>query len=52
MDYYSGQIKEGKKYEYKVWHMFKLNKALLPAFVASFVTFTVLFEQIINQRHI
>ena len=46
------KIKEGKKYEYKVLHMFKLNRALLPAFVASFITFTVLFAQIINQGQI
>ena len=44
------KMKEGKKYEYKVFHMFKLNKALLPAFIASFLSFTVIFEQIINQR--
>ena len=44
------KIKEGKNYEYKVLDMFKLNKALLPTFVASFVTFTALFEQIIYQR--
>ena len=46
------KIKEAKNYEYKVLDMFKLNKALLPAFIASFVTFTVLFEQIISQRNI
>ena len=44
------KIREGKKYEYKVFHMFKLNKALLPAFIASFLSFTVIFEQIINQK--
>ena len=44
------KMKEGKNYEYEVFHMFKLNKALLPAFAASFLSFTVIFEQIINQR--
>ena len=44
------KIIEGKNYEYKVFHMFKLNKALLPTFIASFLSFTVIFEQIINQR--
>ena len=44
------KIREGKKYEYKVFHMFKLNKALLPAFAASLLSFTVTFEQIINKK--
>ena len=43
------KIKEAKQYEYKVSHFFPINKELLLSFLSAFVTFTVLFVQLINQ---
>ena len=43
------KIKEAKEYEYKAFHFFAINKQLLLSFLSAFVTFTVLFVQLINQ---
>ena len=43
------EISEGKQYEFMACGFFPINKQLLLAFLAAFVTFTVLFVQLINQ---
>ena len=43
------EIYEAKQYEFMACGFFPINKQSLLAFVAAFVTFTVLFVQIINQ---
>lgn len=40
------QIELEKKFEYRVWNMFPLNKSLLLSFSSSLLTFTVLFVQL------
>ena len=43
------EIYEAKQYEFTACEFFPVNKQSLLAFLAAFVTFTVLFVQIINQ---
>ena len=42
-------IEASKRYEYRAADFFIINKELLLSFFSSFVTFTVLFVQLINQ---
>jgi hypothetical protein len=42
------QIKESKSYEYQAWDFFSINKQILISFVASLVSFTVLFVQLLS----
>ena len=42
-------IEESKRYEYRAADFFAINKELLLSFFSAFVTFTVLFVQLINQ---
>ena len=42
-------IEASKKYEYRVADLFVINKELLLSFFSSFVTFTVLFVQLITE---
>ena len=42
-------IEESKRYEYRAGDFFVINKELLLSFFSAFVTFTVLFVQLINQ---
>ena len=42
-------IEESKMYEYRAANFFVINKELLLSFFSAFVTFTVLFVQLINQ---
>ena len=42
-------IQEAKAYEYRAADFFVINKELLLSFFSAFVTFTVLFVQLINQ---
>ena len=42
-------IEASKKYEYRAADFFAINKELLLSFFSAFVTFTVLFVQLINQ---
>ena len=42
-------IQEAKMYEYRAANFFVINKELLLSFFSAFVTFTVLFVQLINQ---
>ena len=43
------EISEAKQYEFTAYAFFPINKQTLLAFVSAFVTFTVLFVQLINQ---
>ena len=42
-------IEESKRYEFRAADFFAINKELLLSFFSAFVTFTVLFVQLINQ---
>ena len=41
-------ISEAQRYEFLAWNLFYINKQLLLSFFSSFVTFTMLFVQLIN----
>ena len=44
-------IEASKRYEYRAADLFVINKEMLLSFFSSFVTFTVLFVQLINQSN-
>lgn len=46
------RIDQAKRYEFLVWDLFSINKQLLLSFCSAFVTFTVLFVQLINQAEV
>lgn len=40
------QIEVNKRFEYRAWNLFSINKSLLLSFTSSLLTFTVLFVQL------